>query len=170
MRAAEGRGIRVRNRAFAATEPDPPRHRGREAGAVGFLLLALFFFASGPALALTQVTAAAMNGSHNKVPTHTTAASGSSTATVDEATGNVTFNGTFSGLSASASAAGIHGVGGPGVVARVLSTQTTLTAGTSGTFSGSGAVSGLQLSGMHRRQTYCESDVAMFPTTKSAGN
>src|SRR5262249_14722721 len=61
----------------------------------------------------------AMNGAQ-EVPTNASTATGSCSATLNIATGAVTFNGSFSGLGTNATAAHIHGLAPVGMSAGVL--------------------------------------------------
>jgi hypothetical protein len=81
----------------------------------------------------------------------------------------VTFGGTFAGLSAPASTALLRGLAGPGATAPALLPPTTLTVGTSGTFSGSGTLTSGQAAGVVSGQTYCEIADAEFPSGELPG-
>ena len=131
-------------------------------------LFALLVLASSPSFASTQVVSGTMNGAQ-EVPPHTTAATGTCTATIDEVAGNVTFSGTFSGLGAAASSANLRGSAGPGATAPVILTQTSITPSAAGTFSGSGTLTGPLLAAMLSGQTYCEIDDAAFPAGEIRG-
>jgi hypothetical protein len=109
-----------------------------------------------------------MNGAQ-EVPMHTTAASGTCNASVDPATGNVAFSGVFTGLGAPAISASLHGLAGPGATAPVLLSAASFSSAASGTFSGSGTLSTVDVSGMLNGQTYCEIDDGAFPSGEIRG-
>jgi CHRD domain len=131
----------------------------------GFALTAAFcvlLVTSAPARAATQTLSGSMTGAQ-AVPSNSSAATGTCTVALDEASDVVTFSGTFTGLGAQAFSASIHGLAGPGVLAPVLVSQNAITSGTSGTFSGSAALTPFLTAGMAAGQTYCEIDDAAFP-------
>jgi hypothetical protein len=128
----------------------------------------LLLLLSQPALASTQTLRAQLSGAQ-EVPADTSTATGSCTASVDTASGHLTFSGTFSGLRAAATAAAIHGLVGSGAIAGVIVPQTTVTNAVSGTFSGSGTLTSQELAGTLAGQTYCEIDDAAFPSGEIRG-
>jgi hypothetical protein len=132
------------------------------------LSAAAFLLVPRVASATPLSIAATMNGAQ-EVPMHTTGATGACTAVVDPATGNVTLNGTFTGLSAPATAASLHGLAGLGVTAPVLLNSTFVSSALSGTFSGSGSLSPTQIAGMLAGDTYCEIADNTFPSGEIRG-
>ncbi|MEQ1905331.1 MAG: CHRD domain-containing protein [Pirellulaceae bacterium] len=79
-----------------------------------------------------------LNGAQ-EVPANGSPGTGFATAFFNDITGSMTISGTFSGLTANASAAHLHGFAPPGVNAGVL-IGLTVTPGTSGTISGAGSI------------------------------
>ncbi len=135
-------------------------------------LLGLFVLVSGEvaptaAGATVHALTRAMTGLQ-EVPADTSTASGSCTASVDDSTLTVTFDGSFAGLQSPASAVTLHGLAGPGVVAPVL-LQAAFPAATSGTFSGSGSLSATDVAGMLGGKSYCEIADGAFPTGEIRG-
>jgi hypothetical protein len=117
--------------------------------------------APGFARAASHTVSGSMSGAQETPPT-TTTASGTCMATINDVTDSVTFSGTFAGLHAPATAALLHGAAKPGTTAPVLLSETTLTASTSGSFSGSGTLSPAQVAQMIAGQSYCEIEDASF--------
>jgi hypothetical protein len=115
-----------------------------------------------------QSLSATMTGTQ-EVPPNTSGGGGACTATVDTTTLMVTFGGSFSGLTAPASAASLRGLAPAGSVGAVLLPQTSLTPATAGTFSGSGTLTPLQVRGVLAGETYCEIDDPAFPSGEIRG-
>jgi MYXO-CTERM domain-containing protein len=132
------------------------------------LALAVLVVLPDQALAAPQTLSATMNGAQ-ETPANASVATGSCTASADPTTLQVTFSGTFSSLASPASAAVLRGLAKPGSVAPVLLSATTVTAALAGTFTGSGALTSEQVSGMIAGETYCEIDDAAFPTGEIRG-
>jgi len=84
-----------------------------------------------------------MSGSQ-ETPAVTTSASGSIDANYNRLTKTLSYKVTFSGLSGNATAAHIHGLGEPGVMAGVLQTFSPFPAATSGTYSGTLLIDGVK--------------------------
>ena len=78
---------------------------------------------------------------------------GVGTATLDDVTGVMTINGTFTGLTGISSNAHVHGLAAPGVSAGIL-VPLTFTAASSGTFSGMGTLTAPNIAGAIAGQTY----------------
>lgn len=95
-------------------------------------------------------------------PPNASPGTGFASGTVDDVSGAVSLSGTFSGLLASASAAHIHGLAGPGVNAGVL-IPLSVTAATSGTVSGGGTLSAANVTGMLNGLTYVNIHTSVFP-------
>ncbi len=134
-------------------------------GVLIFVALVLF---SRLALAAPQFLVANMTGGQ-ETPANASTAMGTCSASVDPATLRVSFSGTFTGLAAQASAASLRGLAGAGTVGPVLLAQTSLAAGVSGTFSGSGTLTSAQVAGMLAGEIYCEMDDAAFPSGEIRG-
>jgi hypothetical protein len=134
----------------------------------GVASLLLLFLSPRPAQAATQTLQAALSGAQ-EVPADSSHAQGSCTASVDTASGLVTFSGTFSGLRTPATGAAIHGLALSGATAGVLVPQTALTSAVSGTFSGSGSLQPIQVAGLLAGQAYCEIDDGAFPSGEIRG-
>jgi CHRD domain len=83
---------------------------------LGFFVLCL---ASGAVQAETKIFKATLNAA-SEVPPTTSAGTGIATATLDTATGKLSWNVTYSGLSGPALAAHIHGPAAPGQNAGVV--------------------------------------------------
>jgi hypothetical protein len=132
------------------------------------LISVAFLFVPRVALATPLALAATMNGGQ-EVPMHTTAATGTCSAIIDPATDSLTFNGTFTGLTAPATSASLHGLAGPGVSAPALLNATSVSGTTSGTFSGTGALTPAQTAGVLAGETYCEIDDGAFPSGEIRG-
>jgi hypothetical protein len=141
-------------------------HR-RNGRVLAVLLSLVALVLPSPALA-SQVLSATMTGGQ-EVPENTSAATGSCSATVDSASGLVTFTGTFSGLHAPATAAAVHAPAGPGGIASIVLAQTSITAAISGTFSGNGTLSPLVIAGVLAGEAYCEVDSTAYPDGEIRG-
>ncbi len=135
---------------------------------MGGSTFAVLLLTSRLAFAAPQSVTANMTGGQ-ETPSNASAATGTCSASVDPSTLRVSFSGTFSGLAAQASAASLRGLAGRGAVGPVLLAQTTVTAGASGTFSGSGTLTSAQVAGMLAGETYCELDDAAFPSGEIRG-
>ena len=77
----------------------------------------------------------AMTGSQ-EVPANSSTATGTVDANYNRLTKTLTYKVTFSGLSGNASAAHIHGIGEPGIIAPVFQTFSPFPAATAGSYSG----------------------------------
>jgi hypothetical protein len=135
---------------------------------VGGSTFAVLFLLSRLAFAAPQIVTANMTGGQ-ETPVNASTATGTCSASVDPSTLRVSLSGAFSGLGAQASAASLRGLAARGEVAPVLLAQTALTAGASGTFSGSGTLTSAQVAGMLTGETYCEVDDAAFPSGEIRG-
>jgi hypothetical protein len=82
--------------------------------------------------------------SSQETPPFTSTATGSIDANYNRLTRTLSYKITFSGLSGNATAAHIHGLGEPGVMAGVLQTFSPFPAATSGTYSGSLLIDGVK--------------------------
>jgi hypothetical protein len=131
-------------------------------------LLVLLFGPSGNALASLQTLTATLTGGH-EVPSNGSPATGTCTVSVNPATFTVSFSGTFSGLSASATSATLRGLAAPSQTGPAMLSAATLTASASGTFAGSGQLTPEQVSGMLMGQSYCEVADAVFPSGEIRG-
>jgi hypothetical protein len=141
------------------------KERARFAGAA---IAAALAFCSAEALASPQALGGTMSGTQ-ETPPNTTTATGSCVASVDETTLLVAFSGTFTGLEAQATSASLRGPAAPGAVGPVLLTQTTIAAASSGTFSGSGTLTDVQVANLLAGETYCEIDDGAFPSGEIRG-
>ncbi|MCA9292927.1 MAG: CHRD domain-containing protein [Phycisphaerales bacterium] len=83
-----------------------------------------------------------------EVPPNASPGSGSATVTLDDVTGAVSVNATFTGLIGNATASHIHGPAAPGVNAGVLVTLSPTVGATSGTITGSGTLTAPQITDM----------------------
>jgi hypothetical protein len=117
-----------------------------------FLGTAAAFSFAAPASADVHTLYAQLTGSQ-EVPPVSTSGQGMCTITLDDVTGAVSVSGSFSGLTTSATMAHIHGLGAPGTTAGIIVTLTE-TGGTSGTVSGSGTLTGAEVTGMLAGLTY----------------
>ncbi len=99
-----------------------------------------------------------------EVPPNGSTATGFATAFFNDATGGLSISGTFTGLTANASAAHLHGFAPAGANASVLITLTA-TAATSGTVSGSGSIAnvGSNFTDTLGGQTYINIHNSSFP-------
>jgi hypothetical protein len=86
---------------------------------VGGAASAVLLASSAPSQAATTTFKADMKGS-SEVPPNTTTGGGSATVTFDPATKQITWEGTFSGLTGAPTAAHIHGPAEPGKNAGVM--------------------------------------------------
>jgi hypothetical protein len=169
-------GIRVRPARRAVLEASKSRTvswqlaRGFERAAhrVGGAIFVALVLVSGLALAAPQFLVAQMTGGQ-ETPANSSTATGTCSANVDPATLRVSFSGSFTGLAAQASAASLRGLAGAGAVGPVLLSQTSLAAGVSGNFSGSGTLTSAQVAGMLAGDIYCEMDDAAFPSGEIRG-
>ncbi len=129
-----------------------------------FSLLAGLVFgitASGNAI-LYNWTTTVMSGLE-EVPPNASPGTGLVTGTLDDVTGNWSVtSGSFSGLTAPATAAHIHGPAGPGVNAGVIG-PLTVVGGTSGSLSGAGVFTVAQVTAMVNGQTYVNVHSSTFP-------
>ena len=82
--------------------------------------------------------------SSQETPAFTSTATGTIDANYNRLTKTLSYKITFSGLSGNATAAHIHGLGEPGVMAGVLQTFSPFPAATSGTYSGSLLIDGVK--------------------------
>lgn len=135
-------------------------------------LLACFVFAvefwSPSARAASHALSARMTGGQ-EVPAIATAASGTCSATVDDATGNVTFTGSFSGLGAAANKAALDGPATATQVGPALLSAGALSFATTGTFSGSGTLTPAEVTALLRGEGYCEVRDVAFPSGEVRG-
>ena len=143
-------------------------HRRSASRSIWVFVLALVLLSSTHGLAAVQTLGATIGGAQ-ETPPNGSMATGTCTATVDPSTLDVTFSGTFVNLTASATAAALRGLSGPGATAPVLLAPGTLTSGTSGTFSGSGTLTPEQVAGLLASKTYCEVDDPAFPSGEIRG-
>jgi hypothetical protein len=137
------------------------RHLGAVIGSVALLLVA------APAFATVRNFTANLTGGQE--PTSSTA-TGQGTITIDDVSGVVTVNGTFTGLTTPSNNAHVHGLsplGGP--AAPVLFPLTFTSGATSGTFSGTGTLTGANLTGALSGQTYVNIHSTMFPSGEIRG-
>lgn len=104
-----------------------------------------------------------LNGAQ-EVPANGSPGTGTATAIFDNVSGQMTINGIFSGLTAPATAAHLHGFAPAGVNAGVL-IGLSVTAGTSGTVSGSGTIAntGSNFANVLGGLTYINIHNATFP-------
>ena len=98
-----------------------------------------------------------------------TTATGAATVTLNTATGAVTVDGTFTGLTGNATAAHIHGLATPPATAPVI-VPLTATMATSGTLTGSGTLTSAQITGMIAGMTYLNIHTALHPGGEIRGN
>src|SRR5262245_33301900 len=112
---------------------------------------------AGAAILVANVTLLGIN----EVPPNGSPGIGNAVVTIDDVSGAVTVNGTFSGLLANATAAHIHGLAGPGVNAGVL-IPLTVTPSTSGTLTGGGILAGANLAGAIAGLTYLNIHTTVF--------
>lgn len=97
-----------------------------------------------------------------EIPANTSAASATVMVTLDLTTGAVTVTGHFQNLSSMATVAHIHGPAAVGMTANVL-VPLTVTAATSGTVSGSGMMSSMQMNDMLSGMTYVNIHSMTYP-------
>jgi len=146
----------------------PRQSASRRTSATILFALTLLIVLPGQAAAAPQTLSATMSGAQ-ETPANASVATGSCTGSADPTTLQVTFSCTFSNLASRASSAVLRGLAKPGTAAPVLLSATTVTAALSGTFTGSGALTTQQVSGMLAGETYCEIDDAAFPSGEIRG-
>ena|SRR5258705_1872574 len=100
-----------------------------------------------------------------EVPPNASPAFGFAQLTLDDVSGFVTITtGTYQDLLGGATGAHIHGLSGPGVSSGIILPLTVDTPGaTTGTFSGSGTLTGAQVAGMIAGDTYVNVHSSVFP-------
>jgi hypothetical protein len=137
----------------------------RRAAACCFAMASLW---SGSALAAVHDLSATMSGGQ-VVPPNAATATGTCSATIDDATGVATVTGSFSGLTSAAIHVSLHGLAGRGSTAPVLIPATTFSMATSGTFSMSATLPTSDIAGVIGGQAYCEADDPAFPQGEIRG-
>ena len=98
-----------------------------------------------------------------------TSATGTATVTLNTVTGDVSVDGTFTGLTGPATVAHIHGLATPPAAAGVI-VPLTVTMATSGTLTGSGTLTATQNAGMQAGMTYLNIHTALHPNGEIRGN
>ena len=97
-----------------------------------------------------------------EVPVNTSAATGNVTVNLNRSTGAVTVTGQFNNLVSNATAAHIHGPAAPGQIAPPLITLT-VPAAMSGTITGNGTMSDVQMTDMLGGMTYVNIHSSTYP-------
>ena len=98
---------------------------------------------------------------------------GAATVTLNTVTGDVTVNGTFTGLTGPPTMAHIHGLATPPATAGVIVTLTATpnsTVNTTGTLTGAGTLNATNLAGMLNGQTYLNIHTTAHPGGEIRGN
>ncbi|MEM7310974.1 MAG: CHRD domain-containing protein [Planctomycetota bacterium] len=127
--------------------------------------LPLAFLLSGAAQA--QTFQFGLDGTQ-EVPPVSTPGSGTCTVTLDTASGQVQVNGTYEGLTAPASAAHIHGPAPTGASAGIV-LGLSVSGGTTGTISGGGQLSQVQIQDLLTGLHYVNIHSAAFPNGETRG-
>jgi hypothetical protein len=138
--------------------------RGGSGGAVGGAGGGAVGGSGGAAVRTFTVT---MSGSQ-EVPPVNPASSGTATVTLNTSNGLVSVDGTFTGLSSNVNNAHIHGPAAPGMNAGII-VPLTFTGTTSGTVSGSGSLSAVQVAEMLGGQTYINIHSVTYPMGELRG-
>lgn len=103
-----------------------------------------------------------LNGA-SEVPANSSAGTAAVRVTLDQATGDVVVDGTFTGLTTPVTAAHIHGPAAAGANAAII-VPLTITGTTAGTVSGTGNMSSVQMNDMLTGMTYLNIHSSMFPS------
>jgi hypothetical protein len=122
---------------------------------------------SGGSSANVTVYAVQLTGA-NEVPMNASTATGSVTVSLNPATGAVMVSGSYSGLTAAATKAHIHGPADPGMSADIIVTLTQ-SGGTSGTVSGGGTLNPSQITDMQNGKTYVNVHTSTYPDGEIRG-
>jgi len=147
--------------ALGGTSCDDNNNSGGVAGTNGFAGVGGRGGGGGTTNANTNVYNMQLTGAQ-EVPMNPSTATATATVTLDRASGAVTVTGSFVGLSSNAIAAHIHGPAPVGTNAAVL-VPLMVPATTSGTVSGTGSMSTVQMDNMINGQTYINIHSTMFP-------
>jgi len=103
-----------------------------------------------------------LNGA-SEVPANASAGTAAVRVTLDQATGDVVVDGTFTGLTTPVTAAHIHGPAAAGANAAII-VPLTITGTTDGTVSGTGNMNSGQMNDMLTGMTYVNIHSSMFPS------
>ena len=123
---------------------------------------------SGRASASTAEVSVNLGGAQ-EVPPNASTATGTCAVQIDLASSRLTFNGTFSGLSAPATGASVRGPATATTVGPSVAVQTAITADVTGTFSGSAIAAPQVASEFLSGALYCEVDDQAIPAGEIRG-
>jgi hypothetical protein len=138
------------------------------------LRVSTWFLGAATLLALAGSASADVHSFHvtltggQEVPPVAGGGTGQATVTLDDVTGMVSVSGTYGAMSSNVIAAHIHGPAAPGVNAGIL-VGLTPSGGTSGTFSGSGTLSGANVTNMLNGLTYLNLHSSTNPGGEARG-
>ncbi len=128
---------------------------------IASVLCGVLWIGLSDAYATIHLFSASLDGLQES-PSNASPGSGSATMTLDDVTGNINVNGVFVSLTSAATDAHVHGPAGPGVNAGILVALTPTNA-TSGSITGSGTLSGANITNALNELTYINVHTGSFP-------
>jgi hypothetical protein len=129
---------------------------------LGYAASAALLASASPSFAATETFKATLKGA-DEVPPNTTAGAGTLTATYDPATKQLTWNGTYSGLTGDVTAAHFHGPAEPGKNAGVAVWISTKGSPFPSPFSGSATLTDAQAADLEAGHWYANIHTAANP-------